>query len=167
MTEALIAISGILIGGILVGVIGHFRRKPAAEVARQLLEESQSQRIDDLNRVISQVKDAFCSLSRDALMGNSEEFLKLAKTRLEQQTLQGESTLQAKKELIDKGLSDLRLKVGELNSALQNTEKSRSESFGKLFKELENANQTRLRLQETTEQLSAALASPSHRGQWG
>jgi DNA recombination protein RmuC len=167
MREALIGLAGVAIGAAVVFIVGHLRRKSAEEVARQLVDQTQAQRASDLNAVIAQLKDAFGSLSRDALAGNSEEFLKLARTRLEQQTLQGESALESKKKLIDANLEALKSKLGELNTAVQSSEKDRREAFGRLIKELENTGKITTALSEKTAQLAAALASPSHRGSWG
>ncbi len=167
MHEAWFALAGVVVGAGLVLLVGRLRRKPAEEVARRLVEEAQAQRISDLNAVIAQLRDAFGALSREALAGNSEEFLKLARTRLEQQTQQGESTLENKKKLIDAGLETLNVKLRELTAVLHSGEKDRREIFGKLVRELENTGKVTTTLNETTAQLTKALASPSHRGQWG
>ena len=150
-----------------MALVVHFRRKPAAEVAQKLVEEAQAQRIEDLDRVIDQLKDAFGALSREALAGNRDDFLKLAETRLRQQTVQGEVTLESKKKLIDAHLETLQARLTELNAAVQGNEKDRREAFGRLIKELENTGKVTSSLNETTRQLTEVLASPSHRGQWG
>ncbi len=158
---------GLLIGAVIVGVVVYFRRRSVESLTRDLIAETESRRSDELDRTLSQLKDAFGALSRDALAVNSEEFLKLAKTRLENQTDAGASHLEEKKKLIDARLETVTRKVSELNQALHGSEKERRESFGRIIKELENTGKANLRLQDTTAQLTAALASPSHRGQWG
>ncbi len=158
---------GLLIGGAIVALVVYLRRKSVETLTRDLISETETRRADELDRTLAQLKDSFGSLSRDALAVNSEEFLKLAKTRLENQTSAGESHLDEKKKLIDARLETVTKKVTELNQALHGAEKERRESFGRIIKELENTGKANLRLQSTTEQLTAALASPSHRGQWG
>ena len=167
MQEALIAIIGVAAGALIVVLVVHLRRKPAEEVAQKLVEEAQAQRIEDLGRVIDQLKDTFGALSREALADNRDDFLKLAETRLKQQTVQGEATLESKKKLIDANLEALQARLTELNAAVQGSEKDRREAFGRLIKELENTGKVTSSLNETTRQLTEALASPSHRGQWG
>ncbi len=158
---------GLVIGAAIVVLIVHLRRRSIDTLARDLIAETETRRSEELDRTLTQLKDAFGALSRDALAVNSEEFLKLAKTRLENQTDAGASHLEEKKKLIDARLETVTKKVAELNQALHGAEKERRESFGRIIKELENTGQANLRLQNTTAQLTAALASPSHRGQWG
>ena len=158
---------GVAVGAGVVVVVAHLRRKPAEEVARQLVEEVEAKHVADLDRTIAQLKEAFGSLSREALSANSEEFLRLAKTRLEQQTAQGDTQLESKKKLIDASLEALRTRLGELNNAVQGSERDRREAFGRLVKELENTAKVTSTLNETTTQLTAALASHAQRGQWG
>lgn len=158
---------GLVIGAAIVVLIVYLRRRSIDTLARDLIAETETRRSEELDRTLTQLKDAFGALSRDALAVNSEEFLKLAKTRLENQTDAGASHLEEKKKLIDARLETVTKKVAELNQALHGAEKERRESFGRIIKELENTGQANLRLQNTTAQLTAALASPSHRGQWG
>ncbi|HNO78859.1 MAG TPA: DNA recombination protein RmuC [Phycisphaerae bacterium] len=158
---------GLVIGGAIVALVVYLRKRSVETLARDLIAQTETRRAEELDRTLAQLKDAFGALSRDALAVNSEEFLKLAKTRLENQTDAGASHLEEKKKLIDARLETVTKKVAELNQALHGAEKERRESFGRLLKELENTGQANLRLQNTTAQLTAALASPSHRGQWG
>jgi DNA recombination protein RmuC len=158
---------GLVIGAAIVALIAYLRRQSAETLARDLIAETETRRSEELDRTLAQLKDAFGALSRDALAVNSEEFLKLAKTRLENQTDAGASHLEEKKKLIDARLETVTKKVTELNLALHGAEKERRESFGRIIKELESTGQANLRLQNTTAQLTAALASPSRRGQWG
>ncbi|NOX58070.1 MAG: DNA recombination protein RmuC, partial [Planctomycetes bacterium] len=158
---------GVVIGAAIAYIITLVRRKSVESVTRSLLAETESRRAEELDRTIAQLRDAFGALSRDALAGNSEEFLKLAKIKLDSQVETGKSALDEKRKLIDARLEDVTKKVGELNLALQGAQKDRRESFGRIIKELEHTGHANQRLQQTTAQLTAALASPSHRGQWG
>jgi DNA recombination protein RmuC len=64
-------------------------------------------------------------------------------------------------------LENLNKKVHELTGVVHATEKDRREAFGKLIKEIESTGKAAGALSETTAQLTQALASSSHRGQWG
>jgi DNA recombination protein RmuC len=167
VAEAGLAILGVVVGAGIVALVFHLRRKPAADVARELVAEAERQRLADLDRVVAQLKESFGSLSREALSTNSAEFLKLAGTRLAQETQKGETALESKRKLIDTSLENLNKKVHELTGVVHATEKDRREAFGKLIKEIENTGKAAGALSETTAQLTQALASSSHRGQWG
>ena len=167
MGEVWFAILGMVIGAGTILAVVMLRRRQAAEVARELIASAQKDKLEDLDRITAQLKEAFGSLSREALAVNSEEFLKLARTRLEQETAKGEQTLEGKKKLIDATLETIKAKMAEVGTALQTVEKERRESHGGLVKHLQNVSQVTANLQETADQLRQALASPQARGQWG
>ncbi|MHC4065252.1 MAG: DNA recombination protein RmuC [Planctomycetota bacterium] len=153
-------IVGIVVGAGLVLLVLLLRRRSAQEVARELIQETQAQKIEDLQALVDQIKTAFGALSREALSANSEDFLRLAGTKLGDQTKQGEAALEGKKKLIDKTVEQMTAKLGELS-------KDRRESQGKLADRLETTTQATTALQKTTAQLREALANPQRRGQWG
>lgn len=167
MLEALLVVIGVVIGAGVVLVLAMFHRRQAADLARELLASTQKDRLDDLDRVVARVKEAFAALSREALSLNSEEFLKLAGTRLDKETAQGEQSLENKKKLIDQTLETLRVKMADIHATLQTVDKDRRESHGGLMKQLQTAVDATASLQQTTAQLREALASPQARGQWG
>ncbi|MHC4090911.1 MAG: DNA recombination protein RmuC [Planctomycetota bacterium] len=160
-------IVGIVVGAGLVLLVLLLRRRSAQEVARELIQETQAQKIEDLQALVDQIKTAFGALSREALSANSEDFLRLAGTKLGDQTKQGEAALEGKKKLIDKTVEQMTAKLGELSRALQTLDKDRRESQGKLADRLETTTQATTALQKTTAQLREALANPQRRGQWG
>ncbi len=148
-------------------VIVSLRRRGDGARADELAEQSHKDRTEELAATIDQLKIAFAALSGDALSKNTDEFLKLAGTRLEKQTAAGEQALEAKKKLIDARLADMGGKLGELNKLIHAVEKQRSQTHGFLTGHIEKATQATHRLQETTGQLREALANPQRRGQWG
>jgi DNA recombination protein RmuC len=165
--EILAAFIGVCVGAAVVIVVVLLRRRSAQEVARQLIEQAQVQRVEELGAVIKQVEAALGPLCRDALSANSEQFLRLAETKLSGQTRQGEAALEEKKKLIDEQVKQVTTRLGELAAAVQTLDKDRRESHGSLVKHLETATQATAVLQETTGQLREALANPQRRGQWG
>ena len=167
MGEVWFVILGVVIGAGVVLAVVMLRRRAATDVARELIASAQQDKLEDLDRIIAQLKDAFGALSREALSANSEEFLKLARTKLEQETSKGAQTLEGKKKLIDATLETVRTKMAEVSTALQTVEKERRESHGGLTKHLQNVSQVTASLQETTDQLRQALAGSQTRGQWG
>jgi len=165
--EALLVIVGVCVGAGLVLLVLVLRRRPTQALARELVDQAQAEKIDDLQRIVDHVKGAFATLSQEALSTSSEQFLRLAETRLSAQTKQGEASLETRKKLIDETVRQMAAKLGELSTAVQNLDKDRRESHGALVKHLETATQATTALQVTTGQLRQALASPKRRGQWG
>jgi DNA recombination protein RmuC len=132
-----------------------------------LRRQAQQAKAAEMSALVQELRTAFSALSREALSANADDFLKLAKSRLDQQTALGDQTLEGKKKLIDARLEEMGTKLGTLNNLIQSVDKQRAESHGALQRHLEtNADATR-RLQVTTGQLREALANPQRRGQWG
>ena len=167
MNEVWFAVLGVIVGAGVALAVVMLRRRHAAELARELIASAQKDKLEDLDRIIAQLKEAFGALSREALAVNSAEFLKLARTRLEQETAKGEQTLEGKKRLIDATLETIRAKMAEVGTSLQTVEKERRESHGGMVKHLQNVSQVTTTLQETTDHLRQALAGSQTRGQWG
>jgi len=150
--EPLWLVGGILAGGLIVMLIHRVCANRAHRVDTQTQQE---------------LRTAFSALSREALSANADDFLKLAETRLTQQTAQGLETLESKKKLIDARLEEMGGKLTNLSNLLQAFDKQRAESFGSMRTHLENATHATKGLQQITGQLREALANPSHRGHWG
>ncbi|MEE9297136.1 MAG: DNA recombination protein RmuC [Phycisphaerae bacterium] len=141
---------------VLIGIVNR-RERERLEVARTA----------GLDAVVEQLKTTFSALSREALSKNTEDFLNLAKTRLEQQTVIGSEKLESKKKLIDAHLAEMRAKLSELSDLTHKVDKDRRESAGAIKTELAKTTEATGKLRETTGQLREALANPQRRGAWG
>lgn len=118
-----------------------------------------------------QMSQTFSVLSRQALSENAEEFFKVAKEQLNQQSQQQQQMtgqqLDGKKELIDQSLKTMKEDLNKMQGMMHGIEKERKESFGQLSESLKQAATKTDSLQSTTEQLKNALANTTARGQWG
>jgi len=167
MEYVTVFIIGVLLGSFLVFIIQWLRRKEAREIARELISESESQRVEDLEALITRVKDSFGALSLEALSKNTEDFLKVANETLSKQTQVGEKELEGKKQLIDQTLGVMKEDLLKVQELVKGFEKDREKKFGELTNQLKATAEQTGRLQETTSQLKGALASTKVRGQWG
>jgi len=165
--DAMWAVGGVVLGAALVIMINALRGRRARDVAQALLSEAHTQRVDDLNAMAEQLRTTFAALSRDALSQNNDDFLKLAKTKLEQQASVGGEILETKKKLIDASLTTMNAKLGELQAQTQTIDKQRRETAGVIKAELTRTTEATAKLRDTTAQLREALASTQRRGQWG
>lgn len=161
------AIIGVLVGAALALAAVYLRQRGARALARRLVEEAQAQHARDIEAVLDRVRAVFGDLSQQALTRSSEQFLQLAETRLSAQTKQGETSLDARKRLIDETVQQITQRLTEVGTVLQTLEKDRRQSHGSLVQHLEQTARTTAELQATTAQLREALANPQRRGQWG
>ena len=114
-----------------------------------------------------QMKDAFANLSQEALRANAENVVRLAKEVLSAQTEAAKQELAGDKKLIDQNLDSMGKRLVELQQVVQKADKEREGSHKALSSQLQSAAEETLKLRQVTSQLSTALASPQHRGQWG
>jgi len=139
----------------------------AKALADELVRASEAQRQASVETVLDQVKASFGHLSLEALSRSTEEFLKLAKSRLESEREVGVKELEGKKRLIDQQLMQMTAGLDKLAKEMQCFEKDRSEKFGELSQQLKATSQQTAALVQTTQTLREALASTKVRGQWG
>jgi DNA recombination protein RmuC len=161
-----------LIAGFILGLVVSFalrliQSKNAKELAQTLFLESESQRKQGMEAIMSEMKSSFGSLSLDALAKSTEEFLKLAKSKLDSEKELGVKELEAKKGLIDEQLTRMASELENVSKLVKELEKDRVEKFGELTSQLKSTKEQTDSLMQTTHTLREALASTKMRGQWG
>jgi len=167
MTELLAFGAGAVFGVAVFLVIHLLRRREAGSLARELMSQTEAEKVKDLDTLLGRIRDSFGALSLEALKRNTDEFLKLANETLSKQSNLGEKELEGKKKLIDQSLEGMKSDLRKVEDLMQSLEKDREQKFGQVSSQLKyTAEQTAL-LQETTQQLRQALSSTRARGQWG
>jgi DNA recombination protein RmuC len=167
MTEILTFIGGVVFGALVVIIIQLTRKREARDIARELVYETEAEKTKDLEVFLGRVKDSLGSMSLDALKKSSEEFLKLAESRLSLQTQSGEKELEGKKKLIDQTLDAMRGDIQKVQDAVSAFERDRVQKYGELSAHLRTAAEQTAKLQDTANHLRQALVSTKARGLWG
>ncbi len=160
-------ITGAVIGILLTILAFWFFKKNIKNIAKELIEETQTKKEEDLNKIIKDMGKSFGDLSGKALSNNSTEFLKLANQALSKQTELGEKDLEGKKQLIDQTLEAMKKEMVNIEKLMSDLEKDRIQKFGEVSKQLESTAKSTQDLQRTTEELRNALKSSQERGLWG
>ncbi len=130
---------------------------------RAAMEAKYHESEKNLQSMEKDLVDKFSTISLDALSKNSAEFLKLAEEKLKSQSVEGVKELAAKKELIDKSLTEMDRTLADVRQKIEAVGKGNVE-VSTLIKKHEDVT---LRLKDTTEHLKEALASSKKRGEWG
>jgi DNA recombination protein RmuC len=138
-----------------------------AVVGMALMRRWMRAQAPDPSALLGEIKTTFAALSREALAGNTDDFIKLAHQRLEYQTAQGEQVLETKKKLIDAQLESMGKELTELNRLIQDEKAKRGEMQGTVVGRIQGLTKAAESLQSTTDKLREALANPQRRGQWG
>jgi DNA recombination protein RmuC len=160
-------LAGLAIGTALSLGAWFMMRKRERAMQDQLVAQEEERRARDQADSLELIRTSFAALSREALSANSDEFLKLARTRLEQQAREAGAELDGKEKLIDASVEGVNKKLTSLNDLLHQFDKQQRESHGALKGHMERATVATNQLQNTTAQLREALANPKRRGQWG
>ena len=137
----------------------------AAELrsAQQNLAE-QRKLLDDAQ---SKLRDAFASVSAEALAKNNEAFLHLARERFAALSAEATGSLEQRKVQIEALLAPMQELLNLYQSRLADIEKSRVESYSMLREQLGTLSEIQRTLNTQTSQLVTALRRPNTRGQWG
>jgi DNA recombination protein RmuC len=160
-------IGGLLLGLVIAYVLKVFQTRSSKEIALELYREHEEQRKAQVEGVIQSVKDSFARLSLEALAKSTDEFLKLARARLESEREISAGELAAKKNLIDQQLDRMNVELEKVSKIMLDLERDRIDKFGQLTTHLQMAGEQTAALMQTTQSLREALASTKVRGQWG
>jgi DNA recombination protein RmuC len=167
LTGVYLFVGGGVFGAAVVLIIQLGKKREAREIARELISETESQKLENLESFLTRVKDSLGAMSFDALKKTSEEFMKLAGSVLSQQTQSGEKELEGKKRLIDQTLDSMRGDLKKMQDLVAGFEMDRVQKYGELSAHLRTAAEQTAKLQDTANHLRQALVSTKARGLWG
>ena len=144
-------------------------QKQAATLAAEL--RSAQQNLLEQRRLLedaqSKLRDAFASVSAEALAKNNEAFLQLARERFSALSAEATGSLDQRKAQIETLLAPMQELLNQYQSRLAEIEKSRVESYSMLREQLGTLSEIQRTLNTQTSQLVTALRRPNTRGQWG
>ncbi len=167
LTGVYLFIGGGVFGAAVVLIIQLVKKREARDIARELVSETESEKLKDLEVFLGRVKDSLGAMSFDALKTTSAEFLKLAESKLGQHTQSGEKELEGKKQLIDQSLEAMRGDLRKMQELVASFERDRVQKYGELSAHLQMAAKQTAELQDTANHLRQALVSTKARGLWG
>ncbi len=167
MTEIALFLAGLISGAAFVWFIMNKQQKDARKLTEELITHTNEQKVRELENMLNHVKDAFGSLSMEALSKSTNEFLKLANKTFTDQSKINENKLSGKKELIDQTLHNMKDELNRVQEVIKKIENDRKQSYGELTVQLKHSVEQTKRLQDSTNQLNTALSSSQTRGQWG
>ncbi len=133
--------------------------RSAADLARE--------REQALELALERLRAGFDSVAGDALRGNSEIFLQLARQALGQQQELAARSLAEREQSVAALLAPVRDALDRTQQQIARIEKERAESFGALRSSIESVTLGQQALQRETRNLVTALRRPEVRGQWG
>ncbi|HWJ07342.1 MAG TPA: DNA recombination protein RmuC [Steroidobacteraceae bacterium] len=166
---ALAAGLGCLVGW-LIGRHGRHAaelRLAAAEAQLKSAADVDAEREQALELALQRLRTGFDAVAGQALRGNNEVFLQLARQTLAQQQDHALRNLTDREKAVESMLTPVRDALRQTQEQISRIEKERAESFGALRSSLEAVALGQASLQRETRNLVAALRRPEVRGQWG
>jgi DNA recombination protein RmuC len=104
----------------------------------------------------SRLREAFEALAAQALRGNTQSFLDLAKGELEQ-----------KRQAVDALVKPLQDSLAQFGQQIQSIERQRADAYGGLRQQVTSLVEAHHALSKQTTTLAQALKAPQVRGRWG
>ncbi len=141
--------------------------KASREIADELYRKNETRQQENMETVLESVRLSFGNLALEALSKSTEEFLKLAKTRLESEREVGVKEIDVRKSLIDQQLQRMNSEIENVVRLVRDLEQDREKKFGELSSQLKNAGEQTAALLQTTGMIREVLSSSRARGQWG
>ena len=138
-----------------------------ARAAIQTNEALVQEREQALELAALRVRAGFDAAAAEALRGNSEVFLQMARQALAQQTQLAERNLTEREKAVEGMLAPVREALQRTHEQIARIEKERAETFGALRTSIESVALGQQALQRETRNLVTALRRPEVRGQWG
>jgi DNA recombination protein RmuC len=169
----LLAALGVVLGLALGWLIAR-RRTHAVEIELATAQASlrsaadvATEREQSLELALQRLKTGFDAMAGQALKGNNELFLQLARQTLGQQQEVALRNLTEREKAVETLLNPVREALQKTHEQIARIEKERAESFGALRSSIESVALGQVSLQKETRNLVTALRRPEVRGQWG
>jgi len=167
MTEALFALAGAIVGGILAYAIAGRR---ATDRETRVRAEA-DQRITDLKEQQANLREQFAAISQDVLQevakSNSTQFLELADERFKRTVVQHDAELAKREEAVKQMVEPVSKALDEVRRQTTEVEKARAEGQAALREQVHQMVTVSQKLDKKTTDFINTLRRSDVRGNWG
>lgn len=143
----------------------------AEKAALQADLKSGQERLKDQQKFVEEahknLRDAFGSLSADALRSNNESFVELAKAKLEEKVAEAKGELDVKQATFDAAIKPLSESLNKMDEKINALENKREGAYSQMSTLLDQMKQSTIALDRETRSLVSALKSSTSRGRYG
>ncbi|MEP6687985.1 MAG: DNA recombination protein RmuC [Gemmatimonadales bacterium] len=157
---------GALVGALAAWLAGRSR---VARLEERIAAERRAagDKVALLERAETTLRDAFASLSAEALRQNNQSFLALAQTKLGEFQQGAASDLARRQQAVGDLVRPIQESLARVDGKLQEVEKERVAAYAGLVEQVRAMARTQQALQTETGNLVKALRAPQVRGRWG
>ena len=145
------------------------QERQIADVKQQLAVAEQTHKNvrEQFDQAQQALTDTFQALAGKTLKQATDQFLQLAKTRLDGQQKDATAQLEQRKHAIQALVNPIRETLAKHDQSLGAIEQARKQAYGSLSKQIELMAADQRRLRTETANLVQALRKPNVRGRWG
>ena len=120
-----------------------------------------------LEQTEGRFREAFQALSSEALKGNNQAFLELAKATLERYQTEARGDLESRQKAVETLVAPIKESLEKVGDQVQALERARAEAYGGLTEQVKSLIEAQQGLRAETGHLIQALRAPGVRGHWG
>jgi DNA recombination protein RmuC len=169
MTVAYILI-GAVVGAVVAWMAG--RTPLSAQLARlqATLEherKSAAEKVAVLAEARAELSTQLRSMCAEALKGNNEQFMQLAKTQFQQLQQDAKHDLDSRQKAVENLVAPLKESLEKVGTEVKTLERARRQDVGTLTAHLKTVAESNDKLRLETGTLVTALRAPSVHGRWG
>jgi DNA recombination protein RmuC len=168
ITSALVLVVVVALAvGALVGWL--MARPRVARLETELARDraAHSERLDAYQQAEAVLRDAFQSVTAEALQSNNRAFLDLAETRLGEARTAATADIDIRKKAIEDLLVPFKTTLERMDEGIRDSERHRVQTSAELLQQLLSLDTTGQNLRAETARLVDALKRPGVRGRWG
>ncbi len=163
-------IIGLLVGATVSWIV--VRSRLATDVTRLRLEVEHERSVADekvgvLTQAREQLSMQLQAMCAEALRGNSEQFMQLARAQFEQLQLKATHDLDSRQKAVESLVTPIKESLEKVNTEVKTLETARIRDVTRLSTLLTTVAETNDRLRTETNSLVTALRAPSVHGRWG
>jgi DNA recombination protein RmuC len=152
----------------LRGEVGGLREEQARlQAALAQAREAAAEKVAVLGEAERRFRGAFQTLAAEALQGNNQSFLELARASLGEFQEGARGDLAARQQAIEALLGPIREALARVDEAACGMERERAQAYAALVEQVRALAGSQRELQSETANLVRALRAPTVRGRWG
>jgi DNA recombination protein RmuC len=143
------------------------RRSIELETELRAERAAHTARVEELEKMGTEIERKFVVLASEALSKNSQGFLALASERFNIHKIEAEKDLAERQKAIEIVVKPLNDSLSKLEQEVTELEKSREGAYGAITEQVKHLSEGQAQLRTETGRLVQALRRPQTRGRWG
>lgn len=161
---------GLCLGAAVAWLLAHTRARGELAALRVELDHERraaGEKVRVLTEAREELSTQLRSMCAEALRGNNEQFIQLARAQFEQLQLQARHDLDSRQKAVEGLVAPIRESLEKVGVEVKTLEQARIRDVGMLTKELRVVAEASERLRTETGSLVTALRRSSVHGRWG